>query len=119
MRVGRAAELAGLEDRLAGRQVDDETTTVVDVDRALLEPGSKWDPTSWQELLTLPAHAAGALVATFPPDGEHLAVAGEDGAIRVYVLDIGALIDLARNRVTRAMTDEECVRYLHIEQCGT
>ncbi len=78
-----------------------------------------WDPASGQELLTLPSHAAGAVAVTFSPDGEYVAVAGEDGAIRLYVLDIGALIDLARDRVTRAMTNEECVRYLHIQQCET
>jgi len=35
----------------------------------------------------------------------------------VHVLPIEELIALARSRVTRSLTTNECQRYLHIEQC--
>lgn len=37
--------------------------------------------------------------------------------MRLYVLGIEELIELASERVTRKLTDEECRRYLHRERC--
>jgi hypothetical protein len=33
--------------------------------------------------------------------------------VRVWILDIDELLDVARTRVTRSLTAEECHRYLH------
>jgi hypothetical protein len=35
----------------------------------------------------------------------------------MYVLNKEKLLDLAKSRVTRKLTDEECRRYLHQDQC--
>jgi WD40 repeat protein len=52
----------------------------------------------------------------FSPDGTRLAVDVGD-TVRVYALDIDDLIGLARDRVTRGFTDQECRQYLHLERC--
>jgi class 3 adenylate cyclase len=37
--------------------------------------------------------------------------------LRVYALKLEDLVNLARSRVTRALTNEECQRFLHVAQC--
>jgi len=49
----------------------------------------------------------------FSPDGTRLAVSASDGTVRIYVLPIGQLVDLARARLTRTWTSAECRQYLH------
>ena len=52
----------------------------------------------------------------FSPDGSLLA--SVDGAtVRVWALDIDDLLEIARQNVTRSLTDEECRQYLHVESC--
>jgi WD40 repeat protein len=55
----------------------------------------------------------------FSPDGTRLAYTAADGTVRVLALDIDDLIDLARSRLTRSWTQEECETYLHRETCPT
>jgi len=52
----------------------------------------------------------------FSPDGRHLATGG-DFAVHIYLVHLDELISLARSRVTRSLTRDECQRYLHVEQC--
>ncbi len=74
-----------------------------------------WDALSGQNLLTLPDNA---WMLTFSPDGKYPA-SGDfwGGLVHVYLLDIDELADLARSRLTRALTQEECRQYLHTQQC--
>lgn len=44
-------------------------------------------------------------------DGRRLATVAYDGQVRVYAFDEGELFDLARSRMTRGFTAEECRRY--------
>lgn len=37
--------------------------------------------------------------------------------VRIYVLPIGELVKLARSRLTRTWTLEECRQYLHTDVC--
>lgn len=68
-----------------------------------------------QELVTLPS--AGNSVA-FSPDGRLLATDSDtDSTARVYILPIDELLPLARSRLTRTWTLEECRQYLHQETC--
>jgi WD40 repeat protein/class 3 adenylate cyclase/energy-coupling factor transporter ATP-binding protein EcfA2 len=56
----------------------------------------------------------------FSPDGTLLAAivpTHPDAAVRVFVLDIEKLLELARHRVTRSLTADECRRYLHRATC--
>ncbi|MBK9603011.1 MAG: PD40 domain-containing protein [Anaerolineales bacterium] len=75
-----------------------------------------WDALTGRELLTLYAPNALTGVA-FDPDGTKLAVASRDGTYRIYLLRIEDLIALAKSRVTRQLTLEECQQYLHLEAC--
>jgi WD40 repeat protein len=75
-----------------------------------------WDVLSGKETLAL-SHTAEVSAVTFSPDGARLATAGSDKKIHMYVLNKEKLLDLAKSRVTRKLTDEECRRYLHQDQC--
>jgi WD40 repeat protein/DNA-binding SARP family transcriptional activator len=74
-----------------------------------------WDALTGQNLLTLPGNA---FMLSFSPDGKYLA-SGDlwDGLVQVYLLDIDEFAELARSRLTRSLTEEECRQYLHLEQC--
>jgi WD40 repeat protein len=75
-----------------------------------------WDAKSGEELLVLPGPNNGPDLE-FSPDGKFLATTSGDGSARVFVLSLEDLVSLARQRVSRSLTLEECQRYLHLEQC--
>jgi choline dehydrogenase-like flavoprotein len=60
---------------------------------------------------------AGLTSVSFNPDGSQLAVASRDGTNRIYLLKIEDLVALAKQRVTRSLTAEECQQYLHMDTC--
>jgi WD40 repeat protein len=75
-----------------------------------------WNPLTGTELLTI--HAPDGLTSVaFSPDGSQLAVASRDGTNRIYLLRIEDLVALAKQRVTRSLTTEECQQYLHVPTC--
>jgi WD40 repeat protein/class 3 adenylate cyclase len=76
-----------------------------------------WDVVTGRELLVVSRQRAGFGDVAFSPDGTHLAAAGVDGVVRVYGLDLDELVRIGADRVRRAFTDAECVRYLHLESC--
>jgi len=53
----------------------------------------------------------------YSPDGKRLATASEDKTVQVYAIDIRELLNLARSRVTRDFTPDECQRYFQSEKC--
>ncbi len=53
----------------------------------------------------------------FSPDGRFLATSSVDGTVRIHIVPVEDLIDMARDRAVRTLTDEECRRYLHVELC--
>jgi WD40 repeat protein len=53
----------------------------------------------------------------FSPDGSMLATGAVDGT-RVWALDIDDLLDIARQNVTRSLSDQECRQYLHVAACS-
>jgi WD40 repeat protein/serine/threonine protein kinase len=78
-----------------------------------------WQIHPLREVLAFPPGPSGYLgpdALSFSPDGTRLAVdVGE--TVRMYALDIDDLIRLARERVTRGFTDQECRQYLHLDRC--
>jgi WD40 repeat protein len=51
---------------------------------------------------------------SFSADGTRIASASPDGVVRVWALDLDDLIAIARQEVTRELTDDECRQYLHL-----
>jgi WD40 repeat protein len=68
-------------------------------------------------LLSLSGHTGLVTSVAWSPDGKRLAVAGEDGIIQVYAMDINDLVALARRSVTRNLTTDDCKKYLHVDEC--
>lgn len=75
-----------------------------------------FDAKSGQELLTLFAGDIAVRSAAFSPDGNRLAVVDYE-AVRVYLLHVEDLVELAKTRLTRSLTEEECQKYLHVNEC--
>ena len=78
-----------------------------------------WDVETGQELLTLPGSEGAVYGVAFSPSdgGSHLAVASNDGVVRIFLLRIEDLLALAETRITRPLTTAECQKYLHVQQC--
>jgi WD40 repeat protein len=76
-----------------------------------------WDAETGLELTTLYGHKSGVSDVSFSPDGKKLFTASVDGTNRVFLLDIEELMALARSRLTRDFTQEECQRFLHHDTC--
>jgi WD domain, G-beta repeat len=76
-----------------------------------------WDARTGDELITLFGHDRIVHTVAFSPDGRLLATASGDGTVMLRLLPIDELRALARERVTRELTDEECERYLHVSAC--
>jgi hypothetical protein len=71
-----------------------------------------WDAATGQEQLTLPG-----FYIRFTDDGEHLLAWTLDTTLYGYSLGINELMELARSRLTRGWTQDECVKFLHTEVC--
>ena len=77
-----------------------------------------WDARTGDALLTLTGHADEVYDAEFSPDGRYVASSSIDRMVRVWILDVGELLRVAREKVTRSLTAEECERFLH-DTCPT
>lgn len=75
-----------------------------------------WDLASGRLIEELPGAATGFPQFFFHPDGEHFMLEGEGGTIRELALSTSELIRIARSRLTRGFTDDECATY-HIDPC--
>jgi WD40 repeat protein/DNA-binding SARP family transcriptional activator len=71
-----------------------------------------WDWPAGVETLKLPQ---GGLRLAFSPDGELLAGVRPEPTpfVHVWTLDPERLLQIARHRITRSLTEDECHRYLH------
>jgi WD40 repeat protein/DNA-binding SARP family transcriptional activator len=76
-----------------------------------------WDAQTGAELATLYGNTSNVFGVSFSPEGAYLATAGGDGTARIYALQGDELVRLARSRVTRVLTVEECRKYLHVDAC--
>ena len=76
-----------------------------------------WDATTGKELLSLLTPTGTAYRVAFSPDGSRLVVQDQDSTTQIYVLTIADLAALAKSRLTRTFTIEECQQYLHTDVC--
>jgi WD40 repeat protein len=76
-----------------------------------------WDLRTGKELLTLTGPTRYLTSVVFSPDGRRLATGGADGIVRVYVLPVDELTAVARSRLTRGWTKDECAQYLPGGRC--
>jgi WD40 repeat protein len=67
--------------------------------------------------LVLPGPGCPTSTVAFSPNGTKLASASLCDGVRIWALDIDDLLEIARQEVTRPLTDEECRRFLHLEAC--
>jgi WD40 repeat protein len=89
-----------------------------------------WDTATGEELLTLHGHPsqvwhvsnqelpepAGAAGFAFSSDGKQLAVGGTP-YLRVYAIDTNDVLKLARERLFRPLSAEDCRKFLHTQSC--
>ncbi|MBI5032479.1 MAG: helix-turn-helix domain-containing protein [Chloroflexi bacterium] len=76
-------------------------------------PGS----TGSQQPLTLYNFGRGFQSLTFSPDGRRLLIGDEEGILRIFALPVEDIIAIAKTRVTRALTTDECQKFLHVDKC--
>jgi WD40 repeat protein len=69
------------------------------------------------EPVTLSGHTAAVFTVAWSSDGRRLVTASRDHTSRVYLVDVDDLAALARTRLTRGLTAEECQKYLHAPAC--
>jgi len=75
-----------------------------------------FDAATGGELLVLRGRDTVGYVA-FSSDGSMLISSGEWDVVRVWALDLDDLLEIARDEVTRSLTDAECRQYLHVDTC--
>ena len=78
-----------------------------------------WEADTGRELITLVEQGEVVTDLAISPDGDRLAVTTEDGTLRVFALRIRDLMRLARARLSRGFTDQECDQFLHLTTCPT
>jgi WD40 repeat protein len=76
-----------------------------------------WDVSTGAQLLEVEGFTAGV---DFTPDGKHLVLpALTNAGIKIMALTVDELTQIAKHRLTRTWTLEECQKFLHVEQCPT
>ena len=77
-----------------------------------------WDVRTGAQLLALQGHEGATQSVSFSSDGTKLSSVGADGVVRVWALEQDDLVEIARRQVTRSLTDDECLQYLHVDSCS-
>ena len=76
-----------------------------------------WDAEDGRLVSRLRSPDPVAGTVAFSRDGRRLASVTWDGLVRIWALDVGDLVAIARERLTRELTDAECRQYLRRERC--
>jgi WD40 repeat protein len=87
-----------------GRQQDVETRVRI------------FDVATGNEKVTFADHHDVVTCVAWSSDGKRLATGSVDRNIRQHAVDVELLMQVARSRVTRNLTPEECRQYLHREE---
>ncbi len=82
------------------------------------EPVTVWDASDGSPVASLdPNLVAGIPYIFFHPDDPYVTLLGEGGILLTYTLDTDQLVEIARERVTRSLSDTECQTFLHLDTC--
>lgn len=76
-----------------------------------------WNAETGAPRLVLPGHDIVSAGIAFVSDGTALVSGGGDGVARVWALDLGDLMGIAQDKLTRGLTEAECREYLHVASC--
>ncbi len=77
-----------------------------------------WDASDGEQIIILRGHRSEVSTVQFAADSQTLVAAENSGRILVWTLDLDRLIEIARGRLTRDFTDDECRTHLHIDSCS-
>jgi WD40 repeat protein len=77
---------------------------------------TKWDAATGEEIVVYHGPGGPLEYVKITPDGKRFIISGADYIIG-YIFDLDETIRLARSRLTRWFTLEECRKYLHREKC--
>jgi hypothetical protein len=75
-----------------------------------------WDLEAGEEIATLYGNDRQLARIDVTPDGTTVAI-GSDGLVRTCAVDTDDLVAPAWSRVTRSLTNAECQKYLHVDEC--
>lgn len=76
-----------------------------------------WDAATGESEVLLDGHEVAVEAVAFSPDGSRLASVDDTGLLRIWALDLGDLLDLAADGLTRGLRDHECRDHLHLDAC--
>jgi DNA-binding SARP family transcriptional activator/WD40 repeat protein len=127
-------EFRGLFDELGNPSLDPSDTSVILKGHTLIEAlafsedgrlatgGSDgtirvWNTSTQEVVYTSPVEPSAVVGVAFSADGSRVTAIYSDGRIIVYAIALEDVIEIARARLTRGFTDEECRTYLHVPTC--
>jgi WD40 repeat protein len=76
-----------------------------------------WNAENGEELFTLTGARSPILYVAFSPQGDRLVTTNNDGLALLYPLGLDDLIALAKSRLTRGLSLDECRQFLHASAC--
>jgi WD40 repeat protein len=76
-----------------------------------------YDAHTYEQQLVLRADVGSSPYIDLSPDGSMLVSGDGYAMMRVWALDIDDLLEIAKQNVTRKLTDEECRQYLRVDRC--
>ncbi len=83
------------------------------------EPVKVWNSADGSLLTELESGlSSGSARAQFHPERRHVTLLSDGGVLLTFTLDTEELVDVARSRLTRDLTDAECRTFLHLESCA-
>jgi WD40 repeat protein len=76
-----------------------------------------WNTSTQDVVYTSPVEPSAVVGVAFSRDGSRVTAIYSDGRILVHAIALEDVIDIARARLTRGFTNEECRTYLHVPTC--
>jgi WD40 repeat protein len=76
-----------------------------------------WNTSTGGPVFTSPVEPNAVEGVAFSPDGSRVTAIYSDGRIIVHAIALEDVIEIARARITRGFTNEECRTYLHVPTC--